>query len=58
MLRSSVPEPESKIAVITGAGRGIGQALALGFGHVEAGVFVRSSYHADEQVPAERRLAV
>jgi lipoic acid synthetase len=34
------------------------KALALGFGHVEAGVFVRSSYHADEQVPAERRLAV
>jgi 3-oxoacyl-[acyl-carrier protein] reductase len=31
MLRLSVPEPESKIALITGAGRGIGQALAQGF---------------------------
>ena len=26
-------------------------ALAMGFGHVEAGPLVRSSYHADEQVP-------
>ena len=31
------------------------QALALGFGHVEAGPLVRSSYHADEQVPAVRK---
>src|SRR5207247_4447584 len=29
-----------------------GQALAMGFGHVEAGPLVRSSYHADEQIPA------
>ena len=28
------------------------QALSMGFGHVEAGPLVRSSYHADEQVPA------
>jgi lipoyl synthase len=27
------------------------QALAMGFRHVEAGALVRSSYHADEQVP-------
>jgi lipoic acid synthetase len=26
-------------------------ALALGYGHVESGPLVRSSYHADEQVP-------
>ena len=26
-------------------------ALAMGFGHVESGALVRSSYHADEQVP-------
>jgi lipoic acid synthetase len=26
-------------------------ALSLGFGHVESGPLVRSSYHADEQVP-------
>jgi lipoyl synthase len=33
-------------------------ALELGFGHVEAGPLVRSSYHADEQVPARKsRLA-
>jgi len=25
---------------------------AMGFGHVEAGPLVRSSYHADESVPA------
>src|SRR5204863_8770775 len=30
------------------------QALAMGFGHVEAGPLVRSSYHADEQIPAAR----
>ena len=30
-LRLGVPEAESKIAVVTGAGRGIGQALARGF---------------------------
>jgi lipoic acid synthetase len=27
------------------------QGLAMGFRHVEAGPLVRSSYHADEQVP-------
>jgi len=27
------------------------QALAMGFRHVESGALVRSSYHADEQVP-------
>jgi lipoic acid synthetase len=26
-------------------------ALELGYGHVESGPLVRSSYHADEQVP-------
>src|SRR3989449_440677 len=31
------------------------QALAMGFGHVEAGPLVRSSYHADEQVPTARK---
>ncbi len=31
------------------------QALAMGFGHVEAGPLVRSSYHADEQIPAARK---
>lgn len=31
------------------------QAMAMGFGHVEAGPLVRSSYHADEQVPAQRK---
>ena len=28
------------------------QALAMGFRHVESGALVRSSYHADEQVPS------
>jgi lipoyl synthase len=32
------------------------RALAMGFGHVEAGPLVRSSYHADEQVPARKSL--
>jgi lipoic acid synthetase len=32
------------------------QALAMGFGHVEAGPLVRSSYHADEQVPVRKSL--
>jgi lipoic acid synthetase len=27
-------------------------ALTLGYGHVESGPLVRSSYHADEQVPS------
>jgi lipoyl synthase len=31
-------------------------ALQMGFGHVESGPLVRSSYHADEQVPAGRNL--
>ena len=30
-------------------------ALEMGFGHVESGALVRSSYHADEQVPAARK---
>ena len=30
-------------------------ALGLGFEHVEAGALVRSSYHADEQIPERRR---
>ena len=29
-------------------------ALGLGFGHVESGPLVRSSYHADEHVPAKQ----
>jgi len=32
------------------------KAVAMGFGHVEAGPLVRSSYHADEQVPARKSL--
>jgi lipoic acid synthetase len=28
------------------------EALTMGFGHVESGPLVRSSYHADEQIPA------
>jgi lipoic acid synthetase len=32
------------------------KAMAMGFGHVEAGPLVRSSYHADEQVPARKSL--
>jgi lipoyl synthase len=32
------------------------RALAMGFGHVEAGPLVRSSYHADEQVPVRKSL--
>ena len=32
-------------------------ALGLGFGHVESGPLVRSSYHADEHVPAGTRTA-
>jgi lipoic acid synthetase len=31
------------------------QALAMGYAHVESGPLVRSSYHADEQVPAAVR---
>jgi lipoic acid synthetase len=31
------------------------EALAMGFEHVESGALVRSSYHADEQIPARRR---
>jgi lipoic acid synthetase len=30
-------------------------AVAMGFSHVEAGALVRSSYHADEQIPADRK---
>ena len=32
------------------------RALEMGFGHVEAGPLVRSSYHADEQVPDRKSL--
>ena len=32
------------------------EALAMGFGHVESGALVRSSYHADEQVPASKSV--
>ena len=32
------------------------RAIEMGFGHVEAGPLVRSSYHADEQVPARKSL--
>src|SRR2546423_11752001 len=31
------------------------QALAMGFGHVEAGPPGRSPYHADEQIPPPRK---
>jgi lipoic acid synthetase len=31
-------------------------ALAMGFEHVESGPLVRSSYHADEQIPARKRV--
>jgi lipoic acid synthetase len=31
------------------------RALALGFEHVESGPLVRSSYHADEQIPERRK---
>ncbi|MDQ6901296.1 MAG: lipoyl synthase, partial [Candidatus Dormibacteraeota bacterium] len=31
------------------------EAVALGFEHVESGALVRSSYHADEQIPGRRK---
>ena len=34
------------------------EALAMGFGHVEAGPLVRSSYHADAHIPEDRRQAL
>ena len=34
------------------------QAAAMGFAHVEAGPLVRSSYHADEQVPIASRKSL
>ncbi len=34
------------------------QAMELGFAHVEAGPMVRSSYHADEQVPVASRKSL
>jgi lipoyl synthase len=34
------------------------QALEMGFEHVEAGPLVRSSYHADEQVPGASRKSL
>ncbi|MGH7904846.1 MAG: lipoyl synthase [Candidatus Dormibacteraceae bacterium] len=33
-------------------------ALSMGFAHVESGALVRSSYHADEQIPASRRKSL
>jgi len=33
-------------------------AMQMGFTHVEAGPLVRSSYHADEQVPSEARASL
>ena len=33
-------------------------AVAMGFRHVESGPLVRSSYHADEQVPSESRQSL
>jgi lipoic acid synthetase len=34
------------------------QAMEMGFSHVEAGPMVRSSYHADEQVPVASRKSL
>ena len=34
------------------------EALEMGFEHVESGPLVRSSYHADEQIPQSRRAAL
>ena len=34
------------------------EAMAMGFEHVESGPLVRSSYHADEQIPQHRRPAL
>ena len=34
------------------------QAMEMGFAHVEAGPLVRSSYHADEQVPVASRKSL
>jgi len=34
------------------------QAIEMGFAHVEAGPMVRSSYHADEQVPVASRKSL
>ncbi len=34
------------------------QAMEMGFAHVEAGPMVRSSYHADEQVPVASRKSL
>lgn len=34
------------------------EALEMGFEHVESGPLVRSSYHADEQIPQSRRPAL
>ncbi len=33
------------------------EGLALGFSHVESGPLVRSSYHADDQIPEDRRAS-
>ena len=33
-------------------------AIAMGFAHVESGPLVRSSYHADEQIPESHRKAL
>jgi len=45
LLRYYTPEEFSRIR---------DYARGLGYGHVESGPLVRSSYHADEQVPAAR----
>jgi 2-deoxy-D-gluconate 3-dehydrogenase len=39
---------ESKVAVVTGSGKGIGKAIALGFGQAGAKVVVNSSRHPDQ----------
>ena len=39
---------EGKVAIITGSGKGIGKALALGFGQAGAKVVVNSSHHPDQ----------
>lgn len=34
------------------------EAMSMGFEHVESGPLVRSSYHADEQIPENRRASL
>ena len=60
---SSLQRGQSTVDVALSAGSSVSdllnqlkeKALAMGFGHVEAGPLVRSSYHADEQIPAARK---